>query len=220
MTEDTQLPPIHPDAKNAPIGDRLDQLLPPEASEWVWANNLNEKLRTRNPIRHLITEILAGQRQTLPLDFLRLTLTDSSPSKWRERALAAWALGAVPIEREQIESVTLLLSDVVSGRISHDRFGKGCARSYFTAYAICCACTLSIVGIYFHHGERGFPFGEILYSLFFSAFVSIPVGLAVSPVVIPVSMAKDRKRLNFIRASAARALGRVGTPHAIGALVE
>src|SRR5437764_1152833 len=145
MTEDTQLPPIHPDAKIAPISDQPAQSPPPEAPEWVWANNLNEKLRTGNPIRHLITEILAGQRQILPLDFLRLTLIEPSEKKWKERALAAWALGAVPVDKDHLEGVTLLLSDVVAGKIAHDRFGRGCTLSYIIAYAICVVSAFAIV---------------------------------------------------------------------------
>ena len=208
------LPPIHPGAVAAA---RVNSDIP--QVDWDWANELVAKLSRRSPIRLLFNEIRSGKQSKYPMAFLESVLRHRSPKKWRERALAAWMIGAVPLDADLVQGATLLLSEVLGGKIAHDRFGKGCSRSYFIAYGIC-AVLLTLFTV-FEEGLNPLRMASAMIGrLVASAFISVPLGLAISPVVIPTSMAKDKKRLNFILSASARTLGKMKSPHAITALTE
>ena len=71
--------------------------------------------------------------------------------------------------------------EVVSGKISHDRFGKGCSRSYLIAFAIC----LTAFSYRLVEAVRFFNplslVAQLLFSMLISAFVSLLLGLVRQP---------------------------------------
>ena len=202
------------------LGERVNSSpIPPAEREW--ANGLLKRLNRRSPVRTLITEILSGERQELPVEFLKSVLNDRSPKMWRERALAAWALAVFPLETHQVHDATILLSDLLAGRIAHDRFAAGCGLSYAIGICICfCATVATIIANQSLNGGVDWMgmIGTLVFVAFGCAIVGLPVGVAIGSLVIPIYVVRDKRRLNYIRAAAAKSLSRMATPHAISAL--
>jgi hypothetical protein len=222
MSQESDLPPVHADAKSTASCIESPARVSIDGAERAWAFDLASKLRRGNPVRRLIDEILADQATSTPVGFLQTVLTDRSPRKWRERALAAWGLGVMPISPDRCIGVSSLLSDILGGQVSHDRFGTGLGRSFFVAFPFALLIGKSM--ILFGGDNSNLNLSNFLPALLglilISSLVTIPIGLAISPIIVPASMARDKRRLNIIRSAAARALKRLQTPQAVAALAE
>lgn len=185
---------------------------------------LVRQLRQPGSVSRLVESLLeadSGGRADVGL--LVAVVEYSYVRSWRERVLAAWTLGRVPLSPRQVPRVTSALSGILStGKQSADAATHGCYRAWHIGLVPGFLSSL-IIGFF-----AFIPDGDIALRLLNSSIViaamtlfnSALFGLICLPVALPAVLASDRHRMNWLRAECAAALGRHPTVDAIPPLAE
>lgn len=174
---------------------------------------LLDKIAPNQPVRRIAESLLSDTYDPLSdVDPLFTTLTVSSGRPWRERVIAAWALGRVSLSPQERTAATDMLIDVLE-RDRHHSFGRTFRKGLAAGYGACFGFgLLSALNMQLRYGH------EIFRSLI--AYGSIAAILA-SPLILVATTGTawhlSRKR-NRLRATAAESLGRLTAPESLGAL--
>jgi hypothetical protein len=152
-----------------------------------------------HPVRLVVDRLLQGYAPTAAdIRPILPVLLNASGFRWKERYLAAWALGYAALDTQARALVSAWLVEVVRDRIGSDTGGRW-LRAFLRAMVPAGVLSVfSTVGL-----------GIVGPALF------LPLALALTPLVAPFSFRTDAERRNSIRAAAVRSLGRLGMPHAI-----
>ena len=179
-------------------------------------------LRRGDPIRELAESILAG-RPPVRVDSMQLiaAVTACTFQAWKRGVLAAWCIGRLPISAEDRKLAVDRLSWVLENKAPQDYFGAAVDKllritGVITFFALLAGVVFSIPYWLTYPaqtmaGAAGLAVLLLFGFLFFSAFV-------IGPVVVPLSIAADRGRMQRLRAQVAESLGILRAPESVDAL--
>jgi hypothetical protein len=177
---------------------------------------LLDKINPHSPVRRIAETLLSGTYDPLSgVDPLFTTLTASSGRPWRERVVAAWALGRVPLSPQERAAATDMLMDALE-RDRHHSFWSTFRSGLIGGYGTCLAFGFLAVAItILTANHRHYNLIEV-----FLEFAAV-AALVTSPAILASSAAMAwhlSRKHNSLRAAAAESLGRLAAPEALGAL--
>lgn len=151
-----------------------------------------------------------------------------SETRWRERAFAAWTLGQMDLAPSERSTAANALAHLITNRMRTSGTGLGSrALRALQRTAVLTTAGVTAVLLLFLFGcfvTSPLIDAEQLFWMFLSVPLAIVGGLACSvyvlPVVLPLSLALDAARNNFVRATAVTALGRLRVPERVGVLAQ
>lgn len=169
-----------------------------------------------SPLRHLIEVILGGSPQTHVSHAPLFTALAATPaSRWKERVLAAWAMGRVKLSREERDAAENMLMEVVVPE-EPDTFLDRLLRGFSWAYGMMFPVSLVGAIVLSRFGSEmdwGVAFIQLLVMLgTFSSLFTIPYCFWWGR--------EETIHLNFLRAAAAESLGKLHIYGSIGALAK
>lgn len=185
---------------------------------------LARSLRRSSPVRDFAMNALAGTPSSNVQPLLD-ALAESSPRRWKERGVAAWLLGKLPLQPEQSQAAMQHLCEVVGTRQSNTgihrakRTGRRTARALSVA-AIAGLAVTSWVFFMIGSVHDNVLCHGLLYALFSFCMGVVFYAVLLTPLVMPVSIACDKRRINRVRAAAATALGRRPYRQCVGVLAR
>jgi hypothetical protein len=192
MTEAPTQPPL---ADQSPLPRVMDRV---EAEE---IERLVKRIPARDPVHKLAVFLRQGLTPPPELVVKTLkTLEKPSSRNWRQRAVAAWALGQTPLAPDQREIAAGWLEHVIVRYHRLDQEGR-LARAYLRVLTFFVTVGLGIAVF----GSEG------LEPLLVTPFASLPLSI----LFYPFSARIDRQRVNRVRAAAASAAGRLGVAHTV-----
>lgn len=185
----------------APIPDEITTLI--------------EKIPPHLPVRRIAEGLQNGTYDPLlGVDALFTALSASSGRPWRERVVAAWALGRVPLSPQERAAATDMLLDSLE-RDRNYSFASSFQKGISWGYGAC--VLLGFLIALMHKLESYYPRNGFkdwfMYSMA-AAFFASPAILLLSG---GIAWERSRKR-NTLRATAAESLGRLAAPESLGAL--
>lgn len=148
-------------------------------------------------------------------------LEDQSDGAWKQRTIAAWAVGVMEIPPGERSRVISLLRNVLKDKRgitvanSISRLGVAYARAFGVIYI----CIVSLILIFAAFANCGGPIG-LPGLVFGSAFVSAFLSFWAIPIALPLSVSRDRERNQEARAMAAKSLLRLNAMEALPELLE
>lgn len=184
------------------------------------------RLRRSNPIRQIAFTLLQGNpEEIVNIQPLRDVLAERSEGRWRERMLAAWALGRAPMTDKQKEEAAQLLCRVASnrqmgaGERTLKRLGRAMWRTgLFSLFPIFSYWFSILIQNHEWHTMVVNPQQVGMWSALFAVvsivlfwiFLLFPVG----------SLSVDWDRNTLVRKYAIRSLGPLGRPSSFRTLVH
>lgn len=189
---------------------------------------LLRRLAPTNPVRRA-TEALLDLRPAPSAGIQPLldALANSSDARWKERTVAAWALGRASLDPEQSLAATEMLCRVLENRQIGPgrRFLARASRTLFQAAApLLLLPALYAAGPFLSnlHDEIGFRWGEVAYFagslLAFLLYYGLPFLCLTAPFYALFELVAAVDRANNVRVMAAASLGRIRLPQSISAL--
>ena len=167
-----------------------------------------------SPLRHLIEMILGGASQSQISNSPLFTALASSPaSRWKERVLAAWAMGRVKLSRDEKNAAENMLMETVAPEEA-DTFLDRLLRGFSWGYGLMSPIALVgsiILSKFGSEMDWGVAFIQLLVTL----------GTLSSLFTIPYCFwwgHEDAIHMNILRAASAESLGRLHIFGSIGAL--
>ncbi|MCS6775213.1 MAG: hypothetical protein RMJ43_07950 [Chloroherpetonaceae bacterium] len=151
-----------------------------------------------------------------------------SETRWRERAFAAWTLGQMDLAPSERSTAANALAHLITNRMrtSGTSLGSRALRALQRTAMLTTAGFTAVLLLFLFGCFVTSPLidAEQLFWMFLSVPLAILGGLACSvyvlPVVLPLSLALDAARNNFVRATAVTALGRLRVPERVGVLAH
>jgi hypothetical protein len=191
----------------------------PEEAEWV-RSFARRPGPSAPPVHDICWHLLARRSVDEDVRPLLAALEDTRAKRWKDRALAAWALGKVRIPKDAQRSAVTLLSYMAAARRTESWVARGCSRSLLSGLPIglLAGCGLFLGAIL---AAIPAPPGALLMALggiAVTALVTLLSGLVLWPIVLPISAAIDAGRLRRQRLEAVRSLAAMGNIHAVAAL--
>ncbi len=172
--------------------------------------------RWRTPLVRRIRRLDADRLVAVPPAELLPKVSGASMAHWPDRWLACTLLGALPLSEQERSAAVAALSDVVTEAVrpnapmSRSRLTRGLQRSLIYGLVLTAMACIPLVTWARGDDEVALAAWALV------VFCSIPAGLALSPLVITLSVAADLR----VREAAAVALGRIGTVDCIPALAH
>lgn len=227
---------------------RQTEIDPRLALETREMQTLSQRLRAKNPVKQIAQRYFAGKVEAGDVELLLFRLENNSANRWRERKLAAWILGAIPLNKSQKDLAAETLSRIVETSHKQDRlrtWGRFCYRSagYFLSVALLFFLFAEFVRLY-APSLMGFwvfiaslgrtildPYMHLWDKLIdpmmrntgfiIKAFVIASLYILIpAPITLPLSLFIDRRNQNRVRATAATSLERLGELDALPALLS
>lgn len=203
-------------------------------AEWDKIRRLARRLPRRNPVRQFTFALIEGKARCAGrIQPLLDALARPSDGCWRERAVAAWAVGAADLTPEEKAAAASRLDRIVTNRQMTER-KRAVTRSvrilvryllFFLVMALMNEAPkhLSLL-IYPQDDAFWAPSEDSPYPLLSKTVIFI---LATQYLVFPfftiflpfISIGLDERRNSQVRLQAVRALGRLKQPLSFGALV-
>jgi HEAT repeat protein len=163
------------------------------------------RLSIHSPVRRLAEAVLGQTHQALDnIQPLFTTLAHPEGHSWRERLVAAWALGRVPLTPQEQDAAAGMLLDVLGSRPrvrSWRAIMQGIVLSYVSAFPFCLLGAMT---------QDDFITMEVIIGTLGALLGGIPVALWWGKHQV--------RNANRLRAMAALTLGRLQVPESIGDL--
>lgn len=165
------------------------------------------RLSPGSVVRQIALQIMRGERVSRIYPLLQ-ALKDVAPVRWREKEVAAWALGRADVAPQDRETVVHTLLETLEQQIRepvHRLMARTAARS-------AALVTLLLMLLMFLFGAPGGAVEEatfVVWSLLF---------LFTFPVMIIAISLLESGRQDRIRSAAADTLGKLGDPESVGTL--
>ena len=169
-------------------------------------------IRQRAPVLGVASALIQGRTQ--PLDGMQpvfTALANRSPRLWRERVVAAWLMGHIPLTPNERDAGISMLLDALE-----DNETAALRRRRRRALFILAVCSLILSPIVSIGGPP-----EPVRDLAELVARSLAACVALAPffiIAVSLSARRHRARVATLRAAAARALGRLQAVEGIGAL--
>jgi FOG: HEAT repeat len=179
----------------------------PEVDDADRVIGLIARLPRNSVVRRIALQVVQG-RSIEALQPLYTSLLRPRFTAWRERCVAAWALGRAPVTAEDRDSVLQLLLDILEGG-HRDSMGTRLKRGAFLTSSVWLA-----IFTYFSMREGGLQVWDYAQFVAVSTVIWCILGL----FCIPLTVWHERYTTNRIRAAAADSLGKMGSVEAIGTL--
>jgi ferritin-like metal-binding protein YciE len=205
------------------------------------------RLRKRNPVRKMAEAFWQGEKigQEEVRELLRRA-AHSSASRWRERVVATWLLGHLPLNEDQHAEAIRILSNTAEKSHKQDRWriwGRFCLRSPLMLWGVIIPLGgLEVLINRYIPALQDFwkylsdwteillrPYGNLMEMLvpivtspspFESAFgITLLLILLPAPITLPLSRFIDRKRQNQVRKEAISSLLQRGDMKALAPLL-
>lgn len=200
----------------------LEEMVPPtikiDLEEQREIARLARRLRPDNPVRQIAFALL--ERNTVEEETLApllKTLKAPLEDRWRERTVAAWAVGQWPLKAEQKAEVTDILGRIIMNR-QLGRTDRFVLRLVFAIVrtALCSLVTVAACGFVLLSGALWRGSGILTLLAILLAGVSF-ILLACMPFL---SFALDVHKNHQVRQLAVRSLGRLRQPLSTGVLAN
>lgn len=196
-----------------------------EAEERAYILRLAKRLPPRERLRAIALDLLDG-RPLGRADTAIVHREALSPraGRWRPLTLALWALNAADLEEAPTDAMVSSACAILEGRGPTDVRSLGLTRAIASGVGLAAgfagAVTVFIVLAQLSTGELGPPLTGLRLGGYVFACAVLPSILLALPTIIPLSIARDRKKLMAARVYAARLLGRWRLPEAAGPLAR
>lgn len=165
------------------------------------------RLSPGSVVRQIALQMMRGERVSRVYPLLQ-ALKDAAPARWREREVAAWALGRADFEPQDRETAVNALLETLEQQIRepvHRLLARTAARS------AAAAILLQMLLLYLFGTPLGAP-GEAMLILWALLF------LFTFPVMITAISMLESGRQDRIRSAAADSLGKLSDPESVGTL--
>jgi hypothetical protein len=171
---------------------------------------LLQRTRRHAPVRRIAEQILHGRRNPLnAVQPLFTALANTDRSRWRERVIAAWAMGSVPMSPNERDAATSMLLEALEDP-QQSTLSRAFTRT-LGRYVLALAAFSTIVSLFTSQDQwpetalNGFALLLVYTGIF-------GLGAASGAYMM------WQKRVTTLRATAAEALGRIQAVESVGAL--
>src|SRR5579871_5348605 len=188
--------------------------------EFERIRRLLRRLRADYPVHTIAERLLSSDdRQLEDIQPLLAALENTSPSRWRERLIAAWALRHACLDPQQQAEASPQLCRLLSGRSqASQRSYAGILRTLIASALLSAVICWKIVSPgYFFGGGDAFWIRWVTFLLAYMVF-TLFFAVHMSPLLIPLFTSMDARHETQVRVMAASSLQRLRDPLSVGML--
>ncbi len=174
-----------------------------------------------------------SKMDSVTFDLLCDTVENASESLWREKSLAAWAMGRADLNEAQgkraVEALSTLADFKSHGQLMRFGMSGGRALGRMIRFAVKSLGVLLFCGILswlgiLLTGAEGSPLGNLFHFLVVFCWIAAALTLVAAvigvPLILPASFITDADHALEMRGEATQALVRIGRVEAVPALLR
>jgi hypothetical protein len=202
----------------------------PESLEELRTPSVEERIRIAKLIsqtRRLFDRLDVNGSPPMSCDpklwaFLIAQLENPQDTAWKERTVAAWAMGVIYVPESRRTRVISLLRDVLAvrrpltGELALMRLAAAAARTFGVMF-LCSLFVFGIISVFGSWGTLVFRLYIAFWGSLLTAFLST---VPLTPIALPLSISHDRQNNEEARATAARSLMRLNALEAMPELLQ